>query len=109
VFHCAYDFSGQPQQRQQVNANGTENVAKAALKHGTRMIHISTIDVYGWPAEGKLDESFARQPEGNIYAETKLEGEAIASTITKNTAYLSPFFSLQLSTVPSLAPGQSTR
>jgi nucleoside-diphosphate-sugar epimerase len=78
VFHCAYDFSGQPQQRQQVNANGTENVAKAALKHGTRMVHISTIDVYGWPSEGKLDETCSRQAEGNIYAETKLEGEAIA-------------------------------
>lgn len=78
VFHCAYDFAGQPQQRQQVNANGTENVAKAALKHGARMVHISTIDVYGWPTEGKLDETFPRQAEGNIYAETKLEGEAIA-------------------------------
>jgi nucleoside-diphosphate-sugar epimerase len=77
VFHCAYDFAGGRRQRGRVNVGGTENVAQAALRHGARMIHVSSADVYGWPAAGRLDETTPRRPQGNIYAESKLAAERL--------------------------------
>jgi nucleoside-diphosphate-sugar epimerase len=77
VFHCAYDFGGTRKQRERVNVGGTKNVAKAALRHGVRMVHVSTADVYGWPSGGTLNEMALKQVKGNIYAETKLAAEQL--------------------------------
>lgn len=63
-----------------VNADGTENVAKAAAQAGVRhFLLISSASVYG-PHEGIVDEGSPCRPVG-AYAESKLEAENRAKQI----------------------------
>ena len=59
----------------EINVVGTRNVMEAALAAGVRrVVHGSTIGVYGWrPGQTVRNES-ALAPD-NIYGQTKLEGE----------------------------------
>lgn len=61
-----------------VNLHGTEHVLEAAQKHGvTRTVHCSTIGVHGDVKEIPCTEDSAFNP-GDVYQETKLEGEVAA-------------------------------
>ena len=61
----------------EVNVDGTRVVLDAAEEAGvSRLVHGSTIDVYGWPT-GELSEDSACAPD-NIYGRTKLAGELLA-------------------------------
>ena len=76
IFHCAYGNTGTPEQQKAVTVGGTEAVAKAALATGvSRMVHVSTISVYGPTPDGDLDETAPRRRSGDLYADTKLEAE----------------------------------
>jgi len=77
IFHCAYDFKGTHRQRKRNNIGGTENITKAALRHNTRLVHVSTFDVYGKPSDGCIDEKTPKKIDGDIYAKTKLAAEEI--------------------------------
>jgi dihydroflavonol-4-reductase len=60
-----------------INVEGVRNVVDAARMHGTkRLIHCSTIGVYGHVAEGRADENSAYAP-GDVYQRTKLEGDLL--------------------------------
>lgn len=63
-----------------VNVNGTRNVMECALKAGiSRVIHMSTLYVYGRPAKVPFNEDSVIGPERfSEYARTKHEGERIA-------------------------------
>lgn len=81
VFHVAGDTSFwkrlYPRQRA-ANVDGAENLARACLARGIRMIHTSTADVFGYdPAGGMVNEShlFNYTNMGYHYGETKLEGD----------------------------------
>jgi nucleoside-diphosphate-sugar epimerase len=75
VYHLAFDFAP-PAEMIRRNVEGTHNVMIAALKHNTRLVHISTVDVYGWPEAGDLDETAPRQAsDDNIYGQSKLAVE----------------------------------
>jgi nucleoside-diphosphate-sugar epimerase len=79
VFHCAYGNTGSPAQQREVNVNGTENVLKAARDYNVkRVVHISTISVYGKTADGDLDESAPRKYSKDTYADSKLDAEKLA-------------------------------
>jgi len=79
VFHCAYGNSGSSAQRKKVTVQGTENVFKAALKHDLKkVVHVSTISVYGRTMDGDLDESAPRKYSKQVYADSKLEAEKLA-------------------------------
>ena len=55
VFHCAYGSDGEDDARRVVNAQGTRHVLEAALKHrATRVVHTSTVTVYGDTPDGPL-------------------------------------------------------
>jgi len=76
VFHCAYGNAGSPSQQRAVTVEGTQNVLEAALKHKVRRIlHVSTVSVYGRTADGDLDESAPHKHSGEVYADSKLEAE----------------------------------
>ncbi len=61
-----------------VNVEGTRNVLEAALAGGVRrVVHGSTIGVYGSAARGRLSEDTPPVPV-NVYGRTKLEGERLA-------------------------------
>lgn len=61
-----------------VNVDGTENVVRAAEDVGVRrVVHVSTIAVYGYDDGRLLTESSEVQPN-TLYGQTKLESERIA-------------------------------
>lgn len=77
IFHCAYDFGGVQKDRKRSNVDGTENVARAALKNGSRVVHVSTVNVYGWPLDGILEETCPKSPGADIYSQTKFAAEQV--------------------------------
>ena len=79
VFHCAYGSDGQDDSRRVVNAQGTRNVLEAALRHGVRrVVHTSTVTVYGNTPDGPLDETAPRVKTGFAYGDSKIEAEETA-------------------------------
>lgn len=59
-----------------INVGGTENVARACLTHGVRLVAISTSDVFGIPAADEtMDETSPVKPWNEPYADTKIEAE----------------------------------
>ena len=79
VFHCAYGSDGQDDARRVVNAQGTRHVLDAALKHGVkRVVHTSTVTVYGNTPDGPLDEDAPRVKTGFAYGDSKIEAEETA-------------------------------
>lgn len=81
IYHIAAVFrtAGHPDALyREVNLHGTEHVLEAAAKHGVgRTIHCSTIGVHGDVKEIPCIEDSPFNP-GDIYQETKLEGELAA-------------------------------
>ena len=51
-------------------------VAQQVLRSGVpRLVHVSTMAVYGHPAEGEISETTAHEGTGDLYTQTKREGE----------------------------------
>lgn len=79
VFHCAYGTKGSQKHRAWINKAGTERVLEAAHRAGvSRVVHLSTLMVYGRTGDGDLDETAPRRRFGNAYSDSKLEAEEIA-------------------------------
>ncbi len=102
VFHCAYGTSGSQGHRARVNREGTRRVLEAAAKAGVaRVVHLSTLMVYGRTADGDLDETAPRRRFGNAYSDSKLEAERLVldaaragrvpATVLQPTAVYGPF------------------
>ena len=84
VFHCAALVSDWATKREilEVNVTGTRNLlATCSAGSVRRLIHFSTTDVYGHPAQPKLGEEHSAAHFSNWYAQTKLlaEGEVRAA------------------------------
>ena len=76
VFHCAYGTRGSQRHRAWVNRAGTRRVLDAAAAAGVgRVVHLSTLLVYGRTADGDLSEEAPRRRFGNAYAASKLDAE----------------------------------
>jgi nucleoside-diphosphate-sugar epimerase len=59
-----------------VNVGGTQNVARACLPHGVRLVALSTSDVFGIPdADEVMDEASPVKRWNEPYADTKIEAE----------------------------------
>lgn len=101
VFHCAYGTSGSQRHRAWVNHEGTRRVIEAAAREGARVVHLSTLMVYGRTADGDLTEEAPRRRFGNAYADSKLAAEKLALeaaragraavTVLQPTAVYGPF------------------
>jgi nucleoside-diphosphate-sugar epimerase len=79
VFHCAYGAQGTDAERRVVNVQGTERVLAAALAAGCRrVVHISTMSVYGDPQTGDIDETASRRYTGSAYGDSKIDAENTA-------------------------------
>ena len=101
VFNCAYGNSGTPAQQRAVNVDGLENVLSAAARTGVqRVVHVSTVAVYGAPSTELLTEDSERPPGGDPYASSKLESEEVAArhaargvpvTVVQPTCVYGPF------------------
>jgi len=80
IFHlaAAQHEAGVPDQYfWDINVEGTRNILAAATQSAVkRVVHGSTIGVYGAALSGELNEDSAVNPD-NIYGETKLAGEEV--------------------------------
>ena len=84
VFHCAYGNRGDAKAQRRVNVEGTENVLRAALQAGlSRVVHVSTVSAYGNPPDGELNEDHERCYTGDVYGDSKLDGEKLALRYAK--------------------------
>lgn len=76
VFHAAASFARSYERQQAVNVVGTHNVAQAAADAGVRrLVHVSSISVYGFNHPGDVTEESALAPGADPYANTKKDGE----------------------------------
>jgi len=76
IFHCAYGTSGSQKHRAWINRAGTRRVLEAGAAAGARrIVHLSTLMVYGRTADGDLDETAPRRRFGNAYSDSKLDAE----------------------------------
>jgi dihydroflavonol-4-reductase len=69
-----------------INVGGTRNVIEAAVEKGvSKVVHVSTVAVYGKPAESPFKEDVAPGPvRFSEYARTKYEGDLAAWEISKS-------------------------
>lgn len=78
VFNCAFGKTGNEQLDRQINEEGTRNVLIAAKKNGVRrVVHISTIAVYGHHPPQEVDEETHTICSEWPYGESKLNSEKI--------------------------------
>lgn len=81
VFHLAaaqHEANVGEDYYRRINVDGTRNVLEAALAAGvSRVVHGSTIGVFGSAMAGELSETSPTRP-GNHYGAMKLDGERVA-------------------------------
>lgn len=64
-----------------INAGGTENIAKACRKTGSKMIYISTDYVFDGQGSSPWEPDCKEYKPLNVYGQTKLEGELAVSRL----------------------------
>jgi dihydroflavonol-4-reductase len=71
----------------EVNVGGTRNIMECALEAGvSKVVHVSTVAVYGKPAESPFNEASVPGPvRFSEYARTKYQGDQIAWELCKST------------------------
>lgn len=98
VFHCAYGNEGGESMQRRVNVEGSRNILEAAIQAKVkRVIHLSTIMVYGITPDGDCYETNPRRYCGNVYADSKLEAERICLSYARGHGC--PVVILQLTAV----------
>jgi len=84
VFHCAYGNRGTEEEQRAVNVDGTEIVAREVLRAGIpRLVHVSTMAVYGQPSDGDVDETTAYLGPGDAYTQTKRQAERMVVEMSR--------------------------
>jgi nucleoside-diphosphate-sugar epimerase len=79
VFHCAYGARGSEAERRRVTVESTRAVLDAAVSQAVpRVVVVSSMVVYGTGVEGRLDERSPHRPSGIVYADAKIEADALA-------------------------------
>lgn len=101
IFHCAFGTTGTQRQRSRVNVGGTRAVlAAAAACRASRLVHLSTLMVYGATPDGDLDETAPRRYFGDAYSNSKLRAErevlragrrGLPVTVLQPTAVYGPY------------------
>jgi nucleoside-diphosphate-sugar epimerase len=99
VFHCATGTSWILRERRRVEVEGARNVMEVASAAGLRVVHLSSVRVYGLASDGDLDETARRRRTGDLYADAKLAAERIAAqyapvvpvTVLQPTAVYGPW------------------
>lgn len=76
VIDCTYPAAGTRQEKIKQAIVGAKALAEAVLRHHVpRLVHLSTISVYGPAKDGPLDETQVCKPSGDAYGDCKLAGE----------------------------------
>jgi nucleoside-diphosphate-sugar epimerase len=84
VFHCAAAGGGSLEESRATNVEGTRNILECAKQAGVkRIVHVSSIAVYGYNLPLVVDESQPYASKGNSYTLSKAEGEQLALRLGK--------------------------
>jgi len=81
VFHTAaiVEEDGARELYERVNVEGTRTVCTAAIALGVRrLVHLSSVMVYGFDYPPDVDEDGPLDGQGNVYNDTKLASEQVA-------------------------------
>jgi nucleoside-diphosphate-sugar epimerase len=80
VFHVAAAMNGRFALQRKVNVDGTLNLMRAAHEAGVqRFVLVSSVAIYGYNIDGKIDESCPHRPSRyDAYMQTKSLGEKAA-------------------------------
>lgn len=82
VFHAAAALGGPLDHQRHVNVEGTRSVMTAAASSGVqRVVHISTISVYGYKNAGDVTEDTLPNPGHDAYHISKAEAEAVVREV----------------------------
>ncbi len=82
AFHVAASTDGPIEKQRNNNVEGTRHVAEAAAQAAVkRLVHVSTIAVYGYRAHGDVTEEMPMNPGEDPYNITKAEAEIVAREI----------------------------
>ncbi len=82
VFHVAASTGGSITHQRSVNTIGARNVAQATAGAGVkRLVHVSTVAVYGYGVNGDVTEDTALNPGEDPYNVTKAEAEGVLREI----------------------------
>jgi nucleoside-diphosphate-sugar epimerase len=88
VFHVAATLGGSVAKLRPVNVEGTRSLMEAAESAGVkRVVHVSSIAIYGFPSQGIITEDKPPLPNRVPYNITKLEGEQALIGAAKNVPY----------------------
>jgi dTDP-4-dehydrorhamnose reductase len=85
AFHNVEACETDPQSAFAVNALGARNLASASLRHGFRLIHVSTDYVFDGAKKQPYTEEDCPRPL-NCYGNSKVSGELFIQAIAKNYA-----------------------
>jgi len=80
VVHTAaiVTLSGDPDLFWSTNVLGTQKVVEAAVKHGVkRIVHLSSVTVFGFDFPDGVDETYPVRPNGAQYVDTKIASEQV--------------------------------
>lgn len=84
IFHCAHSNAGSAGEQERVALEGVENVLHAARAVGCRIVHVSSLAVYGTRVEGTFHEGLPYNPDPTPYATAKSASEQrLLSTANK--------------------------
>jgi len=76
IFHAAASLGGSLEEQEAVNVMGTRNVTEAAAAGGVeRLVHVSSIAVYGYGVDGAVNEDSDLTETVDPYALTKRSAE----------------------------------
>jgi len=98
IFHVAAVGSGSAAVHYAINVQGAENVARAAVEAGVaRLVHVSSVAVYGLELSGPVFESHEQRPSArDFYQQSKALGEAAVWQVARQsglpTAVVRPAF-----------------
>jgi ornithine--oxo-acid transaminase len=86
VFHCGALVSdwATTEEIAQTNVRGTRSLLEASVDASVRrFVHFSTTDIYGYPGDAAIEETYAGGRFRNWYAETKLKAEGEVRRVEK--------------------------
>lgn len=81
VFHTAaiVEEDGAREDYERINVEGTSTVCEVAREVGVkRVVHLSSVMVYGFDFPPEISESGPLDGQGNVYNDTKLDSERVA-------------------------------
>lgn len=84
VMHVAGAMRGDLEHMRLINIVGTHNVVEAAAASKVRrIVHVSSVSVYGFGLKGDVNEEMGLSPSRDAYAQTKAEGERVIREVAK--------------------------